>query len=73
MAHEHSLNLLTRGISVIARDIVNWADDDLLGFHEIYEQIEQFLEGVYIKKRIYSSLGYFTPDEYEKKWNEQQN
>ncbi len=41
-------------------------------FTEAYEQIEQFLENVYIKKRIHSSLGYLTPDEYEKKWNEQQ-
>jgi transposase InsO family protein len=39
-------------------------------FAEAYEQIEQFLEGVYMKKRIHSSLGYLTPDEYEKKWNE---
>lgn len=41
-------------------------------FAEAYEQIEQFLENVYTKKRIHSSLGYLTPDEYEKKWNEQQ-
>jgi transposase InsO family protein len=41
-------------------------------FAEAYEQIEQFLEDVYMKKRIHSSLGYLTPDEYEKKWNEQQ-
>jgi hypothetical protein len=26
-----------------------------------------------MKKRIHSSLGYLTPDEYEKKWNEQKN
>jgi transposase InsO family protein len=41
-------------------------------FTEAYEQIEQFLEDVYMKKRIHSSLGYLTPEEYEKKWNEQQ-
>ena len=41
-------------------------------FAEAYKQIEQFLEDVYMKKRIHSSLGYLTPDEYEKKWNEQQ-
>ncbi|NJN57206.1 MAG: IS3 family transposase [Leptolyngbyaceae cyanobacterium SL_5_9] len=41
-------------------------------FTEAYEQIEQFLENVYMKKRIHSSLNYLTPDEYEKKWNEQQ-
>jgi putative transposase len=41
-------------------------------FAEAYEQIEQFLEDVYMRKRIHSSLDYLTPDEYEKKWNEQQ-
>jgi putative transposase len=41
-------------------------------FTEAYEQIEQFLENVYMKRRIHSSLNYLTPDEYEKKWNEQQ-
>jgi putative transposase len=40
-------------------------------FTEAYEQIEQFLEDVYMKKRIHSSLGYLTPDEYERKWNKQ--
>lgn len=42
-------------------------------FREAYQQIEQFLEDVYTKKRIHSSLDYLTPDEYERKWNEQQN
>lgn len=45
---------------------------DYQNFTEAYGQIEQFLENVYMKKRIHSSLGYLTPDEYEKKWNEQQ-
>lgn len=42
-------------------------------FTEAYQQIEQFLEDVYVKKRIHSSLGYLTPEEYEKYWIEQQN
>lgn len=42
-------------------------------FTEVYQQIERFLEDVYMKKRIHSSLGYLTPDEYEKKWEEQHN
>lgn len=41
-------------------------------FTEAYRQIEQFLEDVYMKKRIHSSLGYLTPDEYERKWKEQE-
>jgi transposase InsO family protein len=41
-------------------------------FAEAYRQIEQFLEDVYMKKRIHSSLGYLTPEEYEKEWHKQQ-
>jgi transposase InsO family protein len=40
-------------------------------FTEAYQQIEKFLDDVYMKKRIHLSLGYLTPDEYEKKLNEQ--
>jgi putative transposase len=40
-------------------------------FAEAYQQIEQFLEDVYMEKRIHSSLGYLTPSEYEMNWNEQ--
>ncbi len=40
-------------------------------FTEAYHQIEQFLEDVYMKKRIHSSLGYLTPEEHERQWNEQ--
>lgn len=46
---------------------------DYRNFTEAYQQIEQFLEDVYMKKRIHSSLGYLTPEEYEKSWIEQQN
>ena len=41
-------------------------------FTDAYRQIEQFLEDVYMKKRIHSSLGYLTPEEYEQQWIEQQ-
>lgn len=41
-------------------------------FTEAYEQIEQFLEKIYMQKRIHSLLNYLTPDEYEKRWDEQQ-
>lgn len=42
-------------------------------FAEAYEQIGTFLEEVYSKKRIHSSLGYLTPSEYEAEWKEQPN
>ncbi|MGB7084314.1 MAG: IS3 family transposase, partial [Phormidesmis sp.] len=41
-------------------------------FNEVYERIEEFLEEVYMKKRIYSSLSYLTPSEFEKKWRNEQ-
>jgi putative transposase len=40
-------------------------------FAEAYEEIGRFLEDVYMRRRIHSSLGYLTPSEYEMKWNEQ--
>jgi transposase InsO family protein len=45
---------------------------EYMSFTDAYQQIGQFLDDVYMKKRIHSSLGYLTPDEYERKWNEQQ-
>ena len=41
-------------------------------FAEAYEQIGRFLDEVYSRKRIHSSLGYLTPSEYEMQWKEQQ-
>jgi transposase InsO family protein len=41
-------------------------------FTEAYQQIKQFLEDVYMRKRIHSSLGYLTPEEFEEQWKNQQ-
>lgn len=41
-------------------------------FNEVYESIEEFLEEVYMKKRIHSSLSYLTPREFEAKWRQAQ-
>jgi len=41
-------------------------------FNEVYERIEEFLEEVYTKRRIHSSLSYLTPSEFEAKWREEQ-
>jgi transposase InsO family protein len=35
-------------------------------FDEAYKNIKKFLEDVYNKKRIHSSIGYNTPEEFEK-------
>jgi putative transposase len=40
-------------------------------FTEAYQHLEQFLEQVYMKKRIHSSLGYLTPREFEQTWGRQ--
>ena len=36
-------------------------------FDEGYSNIKQFIEGVYNKKRLHSSIGYLPPDEFEAK------
>ncbi|MFK8183437.1 MAG: IS3 family transposase, partial [Phormidesmis sp.] len=41
-------------------------------FNEVYERIEEFLEEVYMKKRIHSSLSYLTPTEFETQWRRKQ-
>jgi putative transposase len=41
-------------------------------FAEAYRQIKTFLEDVYMKKRIHSSIGYLTPIEFESEWKSKQ-
>jgi len=41
-------------------------------YHDAYRQIGRFLEDVYNRKRIHSSLGYLTPDEFEAQWRSHQ-
>jgi putative transposase len=35
---------------------------------DAYQQIGQFLETVYMRKRVHSSLNYLTPAEFESQW-----
>jgi putative transposase len=42
-------------------------------FNDAYLRIGQFIEDVYMKKRIHSSLGYLTPEEFEYHYHEQQH
>jgi putative transposase len=37
-------------------------------YQDAYRQIGHFLEDVYMRKRIHSSLGYLTPTEFEDQW-----
>jgi len=37
-------------------------------FADAYSQLGRFLDDVYNRKRIHSSLGYLTPIEFEQQW-----
>ncbi len=41
---------------------------DYRDYHDAYHQIGRFLDEVYMRKRIHSSLGYLTPIEFETQW-----
>ena len=41
---------------------------DYEDYHHAYQQIGQFLEEVYMRKRVHSSLKYLTPAEFEAQW-----
>lgn len=41
---------------------------DYQDYHDAYRQIRQFLEDVYMRKRVHSSLNYLTPAEFESQW-----
>ena len=37
-------------------------------YQDAYQQMGRFLEDVYMRKRVHSSLGYLTPEEFEQRW-----
>lgn len=45
---------------------------EYLDYQDAYRQIGHFLEEVYMRKRIHSSLGYLTPLEFETNWRVEQ-
>jgi len=46
---------------------------DYEDYHHAYRQIGQFLEDVYMRKRVHSALKYLTPAEFEVAWFSKQN
>lgn len=42
---------------------------DYEDYHDAYRQIGQFLEDVYMRKRVHSRLGYLTPVEFERRYH----
>jgi transposase InsO family protein len=55
---------LMRTIKEEEVDLSDYAD-----YHEAYQQIGRFLEDVYMRKRVHSSLNYLTPAEFESQWH----
>jgi transposase InsO family protein len=45
--------------------------NEYVDLRDARKQIGRFIESVYLKKRIHSSLGYLTPAEFEAAWNRQ--
>jgi putative transposase len=41
---------------------------DYQDYHDAYRQMGRFLEDVYMRKRVHSSLNYLTPAEFESQW-----
>lgn len=41
-------------------------------YQDAYQQIGLFLEDMYTRKRVHSSLGYLTPKEFEEQWLQRQ-
>ncbi len=59
-----------RLIGTIKDEEVDLADYE--DYHDALKQLGQFLDEVYMQKRIHSSLGYLTPAEFEAQWRAQQ-
>ena len=59
-----------RLIGTIKDEEVDLSDYD--DYHDALNQLGQFLDDVYMHKRIHSSLGYLTPAEFEAQWRVQQ-
>ena len=55
-----------RLMRTIKEEEVDLSDYD--NYHDAYRQIGQFLEDVYMHKRVHSRLGYLTPVEFERQY-----
>ena len=46
--------------------------NDYEAFTDVLERLPHFIEDVYNKRRLHSSLGYMPPEEYEQMYNQKQ-
>jgi putative transposase len=44
---------------------------EYIDYNDAYRQLGRFLDDVYMRKRIHSSLGYLTPAEFEEQWRKE--
>ena len=58
---------LMRAIKEEEVDLSDYED-----YHDAYARMGRFLDEAYMLKRIYSSLGYLTPVEFEAEWRSRQ-
>jgi transposase InsO family protein len=56
-----------RLMRTIKEEEVDLSDYD--DYYQAYQQIGRFLEDVYMRKRVHSSLNYLTPTEFEAQWH----
>ena len=51
-----------------AERLMRTVREEEIDFADSYGQLGRFLDDVYNRKRIHSSLGYLTPAEFEQQW-----
>jgi hypothetical protein len=57
-------------MGIVEDEVVSLSD--YAAFHDAYNQIGRFIDELYMRQRIHSSLGWLTPVEFEQQWRAQQ-
>lgn len=59
-----------RFMGILADEEVSLSD--YADYRDAYNQIGRFIDDVYMRERIHSSLGWLTPAEFEQQWHQNQ-